>query len=86
MKTDRIYRIQYKMILDEHEPFNHWLNFGNDVDGYPDQQSAIDYITDFGYRYAQSFDCPVVFRIFVIETRDVNEIIIGDWDNVQSKI
>ncbi len=76
--TDQIYRIQYRMILDENEPFNYWLNFGNDTDGYPDYQSAMDYIVSFGYRWAISFDCPLVFRIFVIETRDVDTIIIGD--------
>ena len=79
---DRKYRIQYKMVLPENEPMNYWLNFGNDIDGYPTEEDAMDYINDFGHRYAKSFDCPLIFDIFVIETREVNTITVGGDDNV----
>ena len=79
--VDQIYRIQYKMILPEHESFNYWLNFGNDEHGYPTEGDARDYIDGFGRRCAASFGCPLIFRIFVIETRDIDTITIGDDSN-----
>ena len=79
---DQKYRIQYKMVLPENEPMNYWLNFGNDTDGYPTEDDAMDYINDFGQRYADSFDCPLIFDIFVIETREVSTITIGGDSNV----
>ena len=70
------YKIQYKMILDENESMNYWLSFGNDS-GYPTEEDAMNHIIGFGYRYTCSFDCPLVFNIFVIETREVNTITLG---------
>jgi hypothetical protein len=76
--VEQKYRIQYKMVLPENEPMNYWLNFGNDVDGYPKFSDARSYIDDFGQRYADSFDCPLIFRIFVIETREIGTITLGE--------